>query len=71
MAPIADAIAQELKGLVKVVKINVYEAQDAAARYGVMGVPNFLVFKDGQVKGQLVGARAKQALLDAVKPHMA
>jgi thioredoxin 1 len=68
MAAVADAIAQELPGRIKVVTANVFEAQDAAQRHGVMRVPCFLVIKAGKVAAQLSGVRSREELLDALAP---
>jgi thioredoxin 1 len=66
MEPTVDELASELAGRAKVVKVNVRDAVDLAARYRVLSIPTFLVFSRGQVVAQLVGARAKDDLLDAV-----
>ena len=68
MAPIADAIAHELDGRLSVVTANVMEAQETAAKYGVMRAPTFIVFHKGEVVSQLSGLRTKEELLDAVAP---
>ncbi len=68
VGPTVDAIADEYQGKLKVGKLNVDENGDTAMRYQVRGIPMFLVFKDGKVVGQKVGAMAKgdfQALVDA------
>jgi thioredoxin 1 len=49
VAPVVAEIAQELEGQVKVCKLDVDEAQDIAANYGVASIPTLMVFKDGQV----------------------
>jgi len=69
MSPVVDAIAQEYAGNVKVVKVDVDEAPRAAANYGVVSIPTFLVIQAGKVKNQFTGVRPKQALVDAIKPY--
>ncbi len=54
----------------KVLKVNVDDAPQAAARFGVSSIPNFAVVKDGEVKAQLAGVRPKQVLVDAFKLHL-
>ena len=49
-----------------VVKINVDENPGVASRYGVRGIPNLLIIKNGQVKDQIVGAVPKANLVRAV-----
>lgn len=68
MAPIADAIAHELAGRLRVVTANVMEAQETAQKYGIMRAPTFVVIHRGQVVSQLSGLRSREELLDAVAP---
>lgn len=70
MSTIVDEIADEYGGEVKVLKVNVDDAPQAAARFGDSSIPNFTVVKDGEVKAQLAGVRPKQVLVDAFKPHL-
>ena len=55
IAPILDEIAAEKAGAVKVVKVDVDENQALAARYGIRAIPTLLLFKNGEVKEQIVG----------------
>ena len=57
-SPIVDELAEEIKD-VKFVKVNVDENQDLASKYSVFSIPTFLIFKDGKVVHQFVGARDK------------
>ena len=59
MSPIVDEIAGEMNGKLKVVKINIDENPEAPTKYGVRGIPTFMVFKDGQVIDTRVGGMAK------------
>lgn len=68
MAAVADSIAAELEGRVRVVTANVHEAQEAALRHGVVRVPSFLVVSGGKVEAQLSGLRSREELLDALAP---
>ncbi len=56
VAPTVDALATDLKGKVKVGKMDIDQHQGVPQKYGVRSIPTLLVFKDGQVVGQLVGA---------------
>lgn len=67
IAPLVEEIAQQYAGKLKVAKINVDDNPEAAARYGVRGIPTLLLFQGGQVKDQIVGAVPKKVLLDAVE----
>jgi thioredoxin 1 len=62
VAPVVDELAGEMAGKVKFTKMNVDENQAAAAQYGIMSIPALLIFKNGQVVQQHVGAVPKQHL---------
>jgi thioredoxin 1 len=66
IAPIVDQVAGEYTGKLKVVKMNVDDNPRTPARYGVRGIPNLILFKDGQVQQQIVGAVPKAHLVKAI-----
>ncbi len=66
IAPVLEELSGEFAGKAKIVKVNVDENQAAATQYGVRSIPNLLVFKDGQVADQIIGAVAKTKLQDAL-----
>ena len=66
MAPVVEEVANEAAG-VKVCKINIAENMEMAQRYGVMSIPTFIAFKNGEISGKQIGAVPKSALLDLVK----
>ena len=55
IAPIIDEIAAEKAGAVKIAKVDVDENQAISARYGIRAIPTLLLFKNGEVKEQIVG----------------
>ena len=59
ISPILEEIASEHKDKVRVVKLNVDDNPDVTRRYDVMSIPTLIVFKDGQAKKRLVGAKGK------------
>ncbi len=61
MIPIFEELSKELKGL-KFVKVNVDENQHIPLKYGVMGIPTFIVFKNGNEVLRQVGAISKEQL---------
>lgn len=63
IAPIIDQLADEFEGKVKVAKLNVDDNRDLAIRFKVMSIPTLLLFKNGEVVNQLVGARPKSELV--------
>ncbi len=67
IGPVIDAIAEEYDGKVKVGKVNVDENPATPSKYGVRGIPTIILFKDGKVIDQLVGAVPKAQLEVLVK----
>ena len=59
ISPILADLAAGYAGRVKVVKMHAAENRATSARYGVRAMPTVLAFRDGEVRGQLVGARGK------------
>ena len=66
MAPVVEELAGEEPG-VKVCKINIDEEMAIAQRYGVMSIPTFIAFKNGEVAGKQVGALPKSKLQELVR----
>lgn len=69
LAPALEGIAQAYRGRMKVVKVNVDEAPQLAAHYGIRGVPTLMCFKYGKIVDTLVGvppAQTLRAKLDAL-----
>ena len=62
VAPIVEEIAEELEHI-KVVKVNVDEEPELAARYQIMSIPTLMVFKNGQIANQALGALPKHQIL--------
>jgi thioredoxin 1 len=60
MIPIVDELAGEYEGKVKVVKMNVDENAESPGQFGVMSIPTFIIFKDGQPAANFVGAKSKE-----------
>lgn len=71
IAPVIKDVTEEFEGKLKVGKLNVDENPAMAQKYGVMSIPTLLVFKDGVVVEQLVGAHPKQVLEEKVKRILA
>lgn len=63
MAPAIDSLAEALIGRAEVVKLDIDSDQQIAARYGVRGIPTFIVFKDGNPVATKTGTMAKQAFV--------
>ena len=59
MSPLVDEVAKEQKDRLVVGKLNCDESMDIAQRYGITGIPAFLIFKDGEVVDKVMGAMPK------------
>jgi thioredoxin 1 len=71
IAPVLEELAGEYGAKAKIVKMNVDDHQNTAATYGVRSIPNLIVFKNGQVAQQIVGAVAKTKLTEAIDEAIA
>lgn len=67
VAPSVEAIAQEYRGRLKVAKMNVDDHVQVPQRYEIRSIPTLLLFKNGQVVGQIVGAVPKAKIEEAIK----
>ncbi|MCP3061376.1 thioredoxin [Myxococcus sp. K38C18041901] len=70
IAPTLAALATEYRGRLKVAKLDVDANQVTAQRYNIRSVPALLLFKDGQVVQQLLGAMPRAKLEQALLPHL-
>jgi thioredoxin 1 len=62
IAPILDEIAGDYQGKLKIAKVNVDENQQITQKYGIRSIPTLILFKDGEVHAQKVGAMSKSQL---------
>lgn len=62
LKPVVEELAGEYQGRIDVVHIDVDEARDTAALYGVMSVPTLMFFKNGELADQIAGAVPKETL---------
>jgi len=62
IAPTVEALANEYAGKIKVVKVDVDQEPQIAARYGIRSIPTLMVFKGGQMVDQVIGAVPRQHL---------
>ena len=63
MAPTIDEVSQEMAGKASVYKLDIDEAPQIAQQLGIMSVPTFMVFIDGKVASQTIGAQPKENIL--------
>ena len=70
LSPILDEVEEEMHDKISVVKVNVDDADEIAARYRIMSIPTLLFFKDGQVVDKTVGAMPKPALVEKINANL-
>jgi len=64
LSPVVDAIAEEMKSTLKVVKVNIDENPDTPTKFGVRGIPTLMLFKNGKLEDVKVGALPKSSLIE-------
>ena len=62
IAPILVEIAEEYEGRLKIAKLNIDENPSVPPKFGIRGIPTLILFKNGTVEGQKVGALSKSQL---------
>lgn len=60
MSPIVDEIGEELAGKLKVVKLDTDENPKTAMKYGIVSIPTFNIYRNGEVVASIVGGRPKR-----------
>ena len=70
IAPSVENIAQDYKGQLKVVKVNVDENRTVSSKFGIMSIPSLLLFKGGGVKETIVGALPQAKIEEKIKGHL-
>lgn len=60
MLPIVEELTKDLDGKVKFVKMNVDENLETPSKFGVMSIPTFVVFKNGDAVKTFIGAKSKE-----------
>ena len=64
IAPIVEELSSEYEGKAKVCKMDVDAAQKTANEFGIRSIPTLLIFKEGKVADQLIGAVPKQQITE-------
>ena len=70
IAPFIDEAATEYADKLSVVKLNVDESQNVAAKFGIRSIPTLMLFKDGAVQAQKVGAFSKSQLAEFLDSNL-
>ncbi len=69
IAPALEEITEERDDL-RIVKLNVDDNQQTAARYNVLSIPTLILFRNGEVAHQIVGAMPKKRLVQEIEPAL-
>lgn len=70
IAPSVEAVAAEYADRASVGKVNVDDNQSVASRFNIRGIPTLLLFKNGQVAEQIVGATSKDNITKMIEKHL-
>lgn len=70
IAPMLNEVADELADKVTVAKLNIDENPQTPPRYGIRGIPTLILFKNGTVEAQKVGALSKAQLKEFLESHL-
>ena len=70
VSPLVEEIGREKAHRLKVAKVNVDENPNVTRRFGIMSIPTLILFRDGEEKARIVGARGKDALLREIDPQV-
>lgn len=70
IAPMLDEVADEFADRLRVAKINIDENPETPPKYGIRGIPTLILFKNGTVEAQKVGAVSKAQLKEFLEAHL-
>ncbi|HZM69882.1 MAG TPA: thioredoxin [Candidatus Cryosericum sp.] len=70
VAPVLEQLAADYKGKARIGKVNVDEHSGIASRYGVQSIPTLLLFKQGKVVEQYIGATTREVLTKLLDKHL-
>lgn len=70
MAPVIEELSKKFEGKIKFGKINVDENNPIAQKFQVASIPNFVLFKDGEIVDRFVGAMPLEDFEDKLKAHL-
>jgi thioredoxin 1 len=71
VGPVLEEVAGELNGKLKVVKLNVDENPETAAKYGIQSIPTLMIFKNGELASRQIGASPKAKIVQWINTAVA
>ena len=69
IAPVLDQLAAESNGRYTITKLNVDENPRTAAQFQIRSIPTLLIFKNGNLVDQIIGAKSKQVIATRLAAH--
>ncbi len=70
IAPLLDEAAEDYADRMTVVKLNIDENPNIPNKFGIRSIPTLMLFKDGNVQGQKVGAMSKKQLTEFLETNL-
>ncbi len=70
IAPVIEELAEEYEGKATIAKVNTDEEQEIAVKYGIRSIPTVMIFKNGEVVDQMIGAASKQAFEEKLNAQL-
>lgn len=70
LAPVLEEVSNDIGSRAKIVKVNIDEHPELAGQFGIRSIPTLLVFKEGQVKDQMVGLMPKPQIQAKLEAHL-
>ncbi len=70
MAPVMDELGKKFKGKIKIGKVDIDENNALAQKFKVFSIPNFILFKDGEIKDRFVGSMSFEDFEEKLKKHL-
>ena len=70
IGPILEELSDEMSQELKIVKVNVDENNQIAVKYSIRSIPTLIMIKDGNVKGQHIGAASKSQIQSFINQNI-
>ncbi|OFI06849.1 thioredoxin-1 [Clostridium acetireducens DSM 10703] len=70
LSPVIEELSEEMETKAKFIKVNVDENPTVSRKYNIASIPTVMVFKDGEVKANLVGFRPKELLKSEIEKYI-